>query len=177
MPRFGVPFFARELMKVVSRYGIKAHFQQNLVAVDGAAKTATFETVGGDDKGKRTTVTFDMLHVSPPQSPHDAIKKSPLADAAGWVEVNQNSMQHIRYPNVFSLGDVCSTPNAKTAAAVRKQSPIVVRVWQDHPGRIHLWQQSHADVASRSGEGTLDRLVDQDHRIADLLLELHAQGL
>jgi sulfide:quinone oxidoreductase len=46
------------------------------VAVDGAAKTATFEAVGGDDKGKRTTVTFDMLHVSPPQSPHDAIKKS-----------------------------------------------------------------------------------------------------
>ncbi len=124
---FGVPFFARELMKVVARYGIKAYFQQNLVAVDGAAKTATFEAVGGDDKGKRTTVTFDMLHVSPPQSPHDAIKKSPLANAAGWVEVNQNSMQHVRYPNVFSLGDVCSTPNSKTAAAVRKQSPIVVR--------------------------------------------------
>jgi sulfide:quinone oxidoreductase len=43
---FGVPFFARELMKVVARYGIKAYFQQNLVAVDGVAKTATFEAVG-----------------------------------------------------------------------------------------------------------------------------------
>ena len=68
---FGAPFFARELVKVVARYGIKAHFQQNLVAVDGPAKTATFEAVGGDDKGKRTTITFGMLHVSPPQSPHD----------------------------------------------------------------------------------------------------------
>jgi len=124
---FGVPFFARELTKVLARYGIKAHYQQNLVAVDGATKTAIFEAVGGDDKGKRTTVTFDMLHVSPPQSPHDAIMTSPLANAAGWVEVNQNSMQHVRYPNVFSLGDVCSTPNSKTAAAVRKQAPIVVR--------------------------------------------------
>ncbi len=28
---FGVPFFARELMKVVARYGIKTHFQQDLV--------------------------------------------------------------------------------------------------------------------------------------------------
>ena len=46
--------------------------------------------------------------------------------AAGWVEVNQNSMQHVRYPNVFSLGDVNSTPNSKTAAAVRKQAPVVV---------------------------------------------------
>jgi sulfide:quinone oxidoreductase len=124
---FGVPYFARALMKVVARYGIKTHFQQNLVAVDGASRTATFEAVGGDDKGKRTTVPFDMLHVSPPQSPHDAIRQSPLANAAGWVEVNQNSMQHVRCKNVFSLGDVSSTPNSKTAAAVRKQSPVVVR--------------------------------------------------
>lgn len=124
---FGVPFFARELNKVIARYGIKAQFQQNLVSVDGATKTAVFEAVGGDDKGKRTTVSFDMLHVSPPQSPHDAIKTSLLANAAGWVEVNQNSMQHVRFPNVFSLGDVCSTPNSKTAAAVRKQAPVVVR--------------------------------------------------
>lgn len=124
---FGVPFFARELNKVLARYGIKAHYQQNLILVDGATKTATFEAVGGDDKGKRTTVPFDMLHVSPPQSPHDAIRTSPLANAAGWVEVNQNSMQHVRYNNVFSLGDVCSSPNSKTAAAVRKQAPVVVR--------------------------------------------------
>ena len=57
----------------------------------------------------RITVPFDMLHVSPPQSPPDEIKSSPLVNAAGWVEVNQNSMQHVRYPNVFSLGDVSST--------------------------------------------------------------------
>jgi sulfide:quinone oxidoreductase len=36
-------------------------------------------------------------------------------------------MQHTRFPNVFSLGDVCSAPNSKTAAAVRKQAPVVVR--------------------------------------------------
>jgi sulfide:quinone oxidoreductase len=124
---FGVPFFARELMKVVARYGIKAHFQQNLVAVDGAAKTATFESMAEADKGTRTTVNFDMLHVSPPQGPHEFVAKSPLANAAGFVEVNQNSMQHVRYPNIFSLGDVASTPNSKTAAAVRKQAPVVVR--------------------------------------------------
>ncbi|MES2294055.1 MAG: FAD/NAD(P)-binding oxidoreductase [Pseudomonadota bacterium] len=124
---FGVPFFARELMKVVARYGVKVHFQQNLISVDGAAKTATFENVGDTDKGARITMPFDMLHVSPPQSPHAAIAKSPLANAAGFVEVNQNSMQHVRYHNVFSLGDVAATPNSKTAAAVRKQAPVVVR--------------------------------------------------
>lgn len=124
---FGVPFFARELMKVVERYGIKAHFQHSLVAVDGPGHTATFEIVGGERQGERVTVPFDMLHVSPPQSPPAAVRSSPLANAAGFVEVDQNSLQHVRYPNVFSLGDVCSAPNSKTAAAVRKQAPVVIR--------------------------------------------------
>jgi sulfide:quinone oxidoreductase len=123
---FGVPFFARELVKIAARYGIEVHYQHNLVAVDGPLKTATFEKVSEQNKGERITVPFDMLHVSPPQSPPDEIKSSPLVNAAGWVEVNQNSMQHVRYPNVFSLGDVSSTPNSKTAAAVRKQAPVVV---------------------------------------------------
>jgi sulfide:quinone oxidoreductase len=124
---FGVPFFARELVKVAARYGINVHYEHNLVAVDGTTKTASFEKVGAQNKGERVTVTFNMLHVSPPQSPPEEIKSSPLANAAGWVEVNQNSMQHVRYPNVFALGDVTSTPNSKTAAAVRKQAPVVAR--------------------------------------------------
>jgi len=123
---FSVPFFARECIKIAARYGINVHYQHNLVAVDGAAKTATFEKVDEQNKGDKVTVPFDMLHVSPPQSPAEEIKSSPLANAAGWIEVNQNSMQHTRYPNVFALGDVASSPNSKTAAAVRKQAPVVV---------------------------------------------------
>jgi len=122
---FGVPYFARALAKVAARYGVDVRHQQNLVAVDGQAKTATFEFVGDDRKGERETMPFDLLHVSPPQSPPDEIKSSPLANAAGWVEVNQNTLQHVRFANVYSLGDVCSTPNSKTAAAVRKQAPVV----------------------------------------------------
>jgi sulfide:quinone oxidoreductase len=122
---FGVPYFARALVKVAARYGIGVHYQQNLVAVDGQGKTATFEFVGDNRKGERENVPFDLLHVSPSQSPHDNIKSSPLANAGGWVEVNQATMQHVRYQNVYSLGDVCSTPNSKTAAAVRKQAPVV----------------------------------------------------
>ena len=122
---FGVPYFARALVKVAARYGIDVNYQQNLVAVNGNAKTATFEFVGDNRKGEKETVPFELLHVSPPQSPHEEIKKSPLVNAAGWVEVNQATMQHVRYANIYSLGDVCSTPNSKTAAAVRKQAPVV----------------------------------------------------
>ena len=122
---FGVPYFARALVKVAARYGINVNYQQQLVAVNGNAKTATFEFVGDNRRSEKESVPFDLLHVTPPQSPHEEIKKSPLANTAGWVEVNQNTLQHVRFANVYSLGDVCSTPNSKTAAAVRKQAPVV----------------------------------------------------
>src|SRR3546814_5821912 len=67
----------------------------------------------------------DLMHVTPPQCAPDFVKNSPLAGAAGWVEVDQASLRHVRYPDIYSLGDAMSAPNAKTAAAARKQAPVV----------------------------------------------------
>ncbi len=123
---FGIPFFAKALAKVASGYGIKTSFNHNLVAIDGPGKIATFETTDSAGNKQQVTKKFDMIHVTPPQSAPDFIKKSPLANAAGWVDVNENTLQHNKYRNIFGLGDATSTSNAKTAAAVRKQVPVVV---------------------------------------------------
>jgi sulfide:quinone oxidoreductase len=124
---FGVPFFAKELVKVAARHGIPVSYQHNLVAVDWKSRTATFDVVGGEKQGQKVSMKFDLLHMTPPQSPPAAVKSGPLANAAGFVDVNQNTMQHVKYGNVFGLGDAASTPNSKTAAAVRKQAPVVVK--------------------------------------------------
>lgn len=124
---FGVPFYARELVKIAAAHGITVQYQHNLVEIDAGAKTAIFEVVGGDQQGQRITLPFDMIHVTPPQSAPDFIKASPLANAAGFVDVHANSLQHVKFKNVFGLGDAASTANSKTAAAVRKQAPVVVR--------------------------------------------------
>ena len=123
---FGVPFFARELVKVAQRYGIKVNYQHNLIEIDGANRKATFEIVGGADAGKKYAIKYDMLHVTPPQSPPAVVKSSTLANEAGYVDVDQATLQHKKFPNIFSLGDACSTPNSKTAAAIRKQAPVVI---------------------------------------------------
>ena len=49
-----------------------------------------------------------------------------MVNAAGWVDVNPQTMQHKTFANIFSLGDVAALPTAKTGAAIRKQVPIVV---------------------------------------------------
>ncbi|OWT54188.1 NAD(P)/FAD-dependent oxidoreductase [Candidimonas nitroreducens] len=120
---FGVPFYSEALDQVMAYYGAAPDYKHNLVAVDGPHKKAIFEV--GDDK-KRVAVDFDMIHVVPPQSPPDFIKTSPLANEAGWVAVNAGTLRHDKYANVFGLGDCTSTPNSKTAAAVRAQSRVLV---------------------------------------------------
>src|SRR3546814_14893862 len=66
-----------------------------------------------------------MIHVTPPQRAPEFVADSPLADQAGYLEIDQTTLRHARYPNIFGLGDSASTPNAKTAAAARKQAPII----------------------------------------------------
>ncbi|MFT4792758.1 MAG: sulfide:quinone oxidoreductase [Paracoccaceae bacterium] len=121
---FGVADYVPALMEYVGKYGIGLSFNETLVEVDGPNKTAWFD-VTGPDGPERVAKKFDMLHVCPPQTGHDFIAASPLANAAGWVEVNPETLQHTRFGDVFGLGDGCSAPNAKTAAAVRKQAPVV----------------------------------------------------
>ena len=47
---------------------------------------------------------YDVLHAVPRQSAPDWIKASPLStgDANGYVDIDKHTMQHVRYPNVFS---------------------------------------------------------------------------
>jgi len=123
---FSVPFFAKALAKVATDYGVTTTFNCNLVAIDGPGKTATFEITDADGNKRREQKAFDMIHVTPPQSAPDFIKQSPLSNEAGWLVVNDKTLQHPRYANIFGLGDTTTTPNAKTAAAVRKQVPVVV---------------------------------------------------
>jgi sulfide:quinone oxidoreductase len=148
---FGVPEYKATLEKVLLNGNIKVHYSANTIAIDGNNKTIEFETKntefvkqslsksaagcysiaeGNDaDSVSRVTMNFDLCHSVPPQSAPDFIKNSPLRDQAnalGYVEIDKNTMQHSRFPNVFALGDCTNAPCSKTGAAIRKQAPVVV---------------------------------------------------
>ncbi len=121
---FGVAVYVPALMEYVERYNAHLNFESKLVAIDGPAKVATFEQKNGDVV-TRVEEKFDLIHVVPPQVAPDFVRNSPLAAASGFIEVNEATLQHVRYANIFALGDACSASNAKTMAAARKQAPVV----------------------------------------------------
>ena len=122
---FGVQDYVPELMTYVEKYNATLCLQENLVKIDGSRKVATFEVTDKDGNKSRVERAFDMIHVCPPQGPLDFMRGTPIVNEAGWVDVHSETLQHTRYGNIFGLGDGCSAPNAKTAAAVRKQAPVV----------------------------------------------------
>jgi sulfide:quinone oxidoreductase len=122
---FGVADFVPGLMSYVERYGAQLQFNNRLTAIDGPARKASFNVVDSDGRSRTEEREFDLLHVVPPQHAPDFIRHSGLSNADGWFEAEHETLRHPRFGNIFSLGDVCSAPNAKTAAAVRKQAPVV----------------------------------------------------
>jgi sulfide:quinone oxidoreductase len=120
---FAVKKYADALTKVIERKGIEVRFRHDLVSLDAAGGTAVIRDLetGGDSVER-----FEMLHVTPPMGPPEFLAKSPLANTAGWVDVDASSLRHVRYPDVFALGDCSGLPTSKTAAAIRKQAPVLV---------------------------------------------------
>ncbi|MFO8142854.1 MAG: FAD/NAD(P)-binding oxidoreductase [Marinobacter sp.] len=122
---FGVPDYVPALQSYIDKYNINVNFQSTLIAVNGPSKTATFRVTGSDGSTEDRDVSFDMLHAVPPQRAPAFIRASALANEGGWLDLADDTLCHKNYSNIFGLGDVSGTGNAKTAAAVRKQAPVV----------------------------------------------------
>lgn len=121
---FGVAAYVPGLQAYIARYGIDLQLESRLLSIDGSAKVALFEQRRGDTV-RRVEERFDMIHVVPPQVAPDFIATSPLAGPSGFIAVDEVTLRHPGHANVFALGDVAATTNAKTAAAARKQAPVV----------------------------------------------------
>ena len=137
---FSVKEYADAIEKQFIARDMKWHFNHNLIGVDIAKKTAIFnkhwEEKGEFDKdleeyeivkkSQKVEVPFDFLHVTPPQKAPDEIGKSEIGSEKGWVPVNKETLQHVKYSNIFAIGDIAAVPMGKTGGTVRKQYKVLV---------------------------------------------------
>nr|CAH7766387.1 unnamed protein product [Callosobruchus chinensis] len=121
---FGVKKYADALWKVCKERDINVNLRTNLVSVDPDKKEATFQNLDKPEIISKTE--YSMLHVTPPMAtPEGVSSNKDLANGAGFVDVDKGTLQHVRFPNVFAIGDCSSSPNSKTAAAAAAQCEIV----------------------------------------------------
>ena len=79
-----------------------------------------------ETKHENVEVPYDFLHITPPMIAPEEIAKSPIGSSKGWVPVVKETLQHVKYKNVFALGDIAAVPMGKTGGSARKQYKVVV---------------------------------------------------
>ncbi|WP_237173592.1 NAD(P)/FAD-dependent oxidoreductase [Paracandidimonas lactea] len=124
---FSVPIVSEKVRMLYQARDIKVNYQRVLQAIDPGRRIATFRTPDGAEEQD-----YDFIHVIPPMRAPKVVRNSPLPwregawAEQGWMEVDKGTLRHLRYPNVFGVGDVAGVPKGKTAASVKWQAPVAV---------------------------------------------------
>jgi len=84
-----------------------------------------------DFKGNQ--VKFDLLAITPPHVGQELFQNSEgIADAAGWVPCDKNTLRHKNFDNIYVIGDAGNFPSAKTASGAKKQAKVLAQRMRDH---------------------------------------------
>lgn len=124
---FSVPIVSEKVRMLFQDRGVNVRYNHVLSSIDPSKKLARYTTPEGT-----TEIAYDFINVVPPMRAPDVVRNSPLPwregnwAKEGWMEVNRNTLRHVRYSNVFALGDIAGVPKGKTAASVKWQAPVVV---------------------------------------------------
>lgn len=118
------------MWKVANERDVKVNLKTNLIEVQGDKNTAIFASVDNPNEKFsievrylkkafhflmeitdffisliQNTRQYSILHATPPQSvPQVLLDSKNITNESGFVEVNQQTLQHIKYPNIFALG-------------------------------------------------------------------------
>lgn len=122
---FSVPKYSQALEKICQKRGIIYNLCQNLVEVDHKRSIAVIENL---ETKERQEYKYDFLHLTPPMSAPEELKTGPdlsSPDSNGFATVNPETLRHVKYENIFALGDCSNIPTSKTAAAVSSESQVL----------------------------------------------------
>lgn len=135
---FGIPEYNTAVVAQFEARGFKYNFKHNLIEVDTANKVAVFDKWKEEKKfneeteeeetiktSERVEMKYDFMHVTPPMNVGEVVANSKISNGK-WVTVEQKTLQHMDFKNVWSLGDAAGMPMAKTGGSARKEYKVVV---------------------------------------------------
>jgi len=137
---FGVPEYHEAILQQYKDRGFKWHYAHNLVEIDTDSKVATFnhhwkekgewdedlEEYGIELKSELVEVPYDFIHITPPMKAPEVVANSAIGSSKGWVPVTKETLRHVKFDNVWCLGDVAAVPMGKTGGSARKQYAVLV---------------------------------------------------
>jgi len=122
---FRIPLTDKILKKEINKSkNMEIQYGHILKEVDVEQKKATFRTKNG-----MVEESYDFLHITPPMQAPKVLQNSPLAFQEGafkgWMQVEEQTLQHPKYQNIFGMGDVLGLNTGKSGGAAREQGIVL----------------------------------------------------
>lgn len=156
---FTKPVASNVLGNLLSERGIEVVTDFQVESIDNETR----ELISFD--GRR--VPFDLLVTIPPNHGVDVVAESGLADEAGFVEVNKNTLQSVKNPHVWAVGDATNVPTSKAGSVAHfEMDAFIPNLIQSIEGLPLTGDfDGHANCFIESGRGQallLDFNYDQE---------------
>jgi sulfide:quinone oxidoreductase len=113
---FTIEATSKLVQPILAERGIELTGFFNVESVDPIARTVT--SLEGE------TVDYDLLVLVPPHRGQKVIEDSGLGDERGWVPVDKNTLKHIKYDNVWAIGDATSIPISKSGSVAHYEATV-----------------------------------------------------
>jgi hypothetical protein len=122
--------FANEVVneEISQRTSIETHFGWKLTDVEIIEKPNAklrYATFINKHTKEEMRLQFGTLLVTPENKKRQLFENNDVANEAGEVTVNPYTLQHTKYPNIFSFGDGCDAPTTKGLYASLNQSAVL----------------------------------------------------
>ncbi|MBL8613816.1 MAG: NAD(P)/FAD-dependent oxidoreductase [Myxococcales bacterium] len=114
---FTKPRASAALGDMLQRRGIQVMGDFSLSEVDGEKRVLRAYD------GRETN--YDLLVTVPLHGGAEVITRSQMGDGGGWFPTHKHTLQSVRFPNVFALGDATDLPSSKAGAVAHFQSEVL----------------------------------------------------
>jgi sulfide:quinone oxidoreductase len=115
---FTKPKAASIFSDFLSRKGI--HLEPDFAVSGVDAKKNTISSWDGRE------IEYDLLVSVPTNMGADVIGRSGMGDDLNFVPTNKNTLQSLKWPNVWVIGDATNVPTSKAGAAIHFESDVLL---------------------------------------------------
>lgn len=100
-------------------------------------------------------VPYDLLVTIPTNMGDEAVRRSGLGDDLDYIETNRHTLQSVKYPDVFVLGDATNLPASKAGSVAHFESETLADNIVLHIGGKPLKEEfdGHSNCFIESGNG------------------------
>jgi sulfide:quinone oxidoreductase len=122
-----VPWVNQQLLELAAKKGIEIRYNLQLVEIKYSQMTDAHRVSDAvyvnTLTGQQEVINYGSLVCYPEAKIPESVK--PFSDSTGHVDVNPYTLNHVKYPNIFAIGEITNLPTVSNPIGILNQAKVV----------------------------------------------------